>query len=90
MHDSFFACMVWLPTFLYQENGEFEMKQTITIDGKMEEPPKSILEESLADYYKALEHELDVHLQAKVIECLFILYLDEQEAENQNSRQPCE
>lgn len=58
------------------------MKETIT--------QKSILEESLADYDKALEHELDGYLQAKAIECLFILYLDEQEAENQNSHQPCE
>lgn len=45
---------------------------------------KSILEKSLANYDKTLEHELDGYLQAKVIECLFILYLDEQEAENQN------
>ena len=56
----------------------------------MAESPKSILEKSLADYYKYLEHELDGYLQAKVIESLFILYLDEQEAQNQNSRQPCE
>lgn len=60
------------------------MKESITIDGKMEESPKSILEKSLADYDKALEHELEGYLQAKDIERLFILYLDEQEAENQN------
>lgn len=81
MHDSFFACMVWLPTFLYQENGEFEMKETITIDGKMAEPPKSILEESLANYEKSLEYALEGGLQATVIAALFLLY-DEQENQN--------
>ena len=56
----------------------------------MAESQKSIIEQSMADYEKYLDHQLDGYLQAKAIECLFILYLDEQEAENQNSRQPCE
>lgn len=57
------------------------MKETITIDGKMEEPPKSILEESLADYDKALDNVLEGGLQATVIAALFLLYDEE---ENQN------
>lgn len=57
------------------------MKETITIDGKMAEPPKSILQKSLADYDKALEHALEGGLQATVIAALFLLY-DEQENQN--------
>lgn len=56
----------------------------------MAEYQKSIIEQSLADYEKHLDHALDGYLQAKVIESLFILYLDEQEAKIQKSRQPCE
>ena len=57
------------------------MQETITIDGKMAESPKSILEKSLADYKKALNHALEGALQATVIAALFLLY---DEHENQN------
>ena len=58
------------------------MKETITIDDKMAEPPKSILEKSLADYDKSLNYALEGGLQATVIAALFLLY-DEQENQNE-------
>ena len=58
------------------------MKQTITIEDKMAGSPKSILEESLADYDKSLNYALEGGLQATVIAALFLLY-DEQENQNE-------
>lgn len=48
----------------------------------MEEPPKTILEKSLADYDKSLNYALEGCLQATVIAALFLLY-DEQENQNE-------
>ena len=58
------------------------MKETITSTAKIEEPPKSILEKSLADYEKSLDYALEGELQAMVIAALFLLY-DEQENQNE-------
>lgn len=58
------------------------MKETITIDSQTAEPPKSILEKSLADYDKSLNYALEGVLQATVIAALFLRY-DEQENQNE-------
>ena len=55
----------------------------------MAESPKSILEKSLADYEKFLDHALEGGLQATVIAALFLLY-DEQENQNEILHQPSE
>ena len=48
---------------------------------------KSNLEQTLIEYEKALDRQLEAHLESEVIKALFILYLEEQEGKNEISHE---